>query len=124
MVEKIEKLPVLEARDALMLQAGVFFDPIPVMSSEGRGYAGESGQGEARYTIRGGDQEEIMWLIDGIRTQSLTINKRDAGGSFTNINTMAIKEIQVLSGGFNAEYGNAQSGVVNVIMKEGYEKYN
>ena len=123
-VEKIEKLPVLEARDALMLQAGVFFDPIPVMSSEGRGYAGESGQGEARYTIRGGDQEEIMWLIDGIRTQSLTINRRDAGGSFTNINTMAIKEIQVLSGGFNAEYGNAQSGVVNVIMKEGDEKYN
>jgi outer membrane receptor for ferrienterochelin and colicin len=27
-------------------------------------------------------------------------------------------------GGFSAEYGNAQSGVVNVIMKEGDEKYN
>ena len=122
--EKIEKLPVLEARDALMLQAGVFLDPIPVMSGTGRGYAGESGQGEARYTIRGGDQEEIMWLMDGMRTQSLTINKRDAGGSFTNINTMAIKEIQLLSGGYTAEFGNAQSGIVNVIMKEGKDGYN
>ena len=46
-----------------MLQAGVFFDPIPVLSSQGRGHAGESGTGETRYTIRGGDQEEIMWLI-------------------------------------------------------------
>jgi hypothetical protein len=95
-IEKIEKLPVLEARDALMLQAGVLFDPIPVMSGDGRGYAGESGQGEARYTIRGGDQEEIIWLMDGIRTQSLTINRRDAGGSFTDVNTLAMKEIQVI----------------------------
>ena len=56
----------------------------------------------ARYTIRGGDQEEIMWMIDGFRTQSLTINARDAGGSFMNINSLAIKEIQILSGGFTA----------------------
>ena len=120
--DEMQKLPVTELRDALMLQAGVFFDPIPVLSSTGRGHAGESGSGEARYTIRGGDQEEIMWMIDGFRTQSLTINARDAGGSFMNINSLAIKEIQILSGGFTAEYGNAQSGVVNVIMKEGQNK--
>ena len=122
--DEINKLPVIELRDAVMLQAGVFFDPIPVLSSQGRGHAGESGTGETRYTIRGGDQEEIMWLINGARTQSLTINARDAGGSFMNMNTLGIKEIQILSGGFTAEYGNAQSGVVNVIMKEGENKYS
>jgi len=122
--DDINKLPVIELRDAVMLQAGVFFDPIPVLSSQGRGHAGESGTGETRYTIRGGDQEEIMWLINGSRSQSLTINARDAGGSFMNMNSLAIKEIQILSGGFTAEYGNAQSGVVNVIMKEGEKKYN
>ena len=123
-MEEMDKLPVTEIRDAMMLQAGVFFDPIPVLSSEGRGHAGESGTGEQRYTIRGGDQEEIMWMIDGARTQSLTINARDAGGSFMNINSLAIKEVQILSGGFTAEYGNAQAGVVNVIMKEGEDKIN
>ena len=122
--DAINKLPVIELRDAVMLQAGVFFDPIPVLSSQGRGHAGESGTGETRYTIRGGDQEEIMWLINGARTQSLTINTRDAGGSFMNMNSLGIKEIQILSGGFTAEYGNAQSGVVNVIMKEGQNKYS
>jgi len=121
---EMEKLPVTEIRDAMMLQAGVFFDPIPVLSSQGRGHAGESGSGEQRYTIRGGDQEEIMWMIDGARAQSLTINARDAGGSFMNVNSLAIKEVQILSGGFTAEYGNAQSGVVNVIMKEGENKIN
>ncbi|OUX35471.1 MAG: hypothetical protein CBE24_00065 [bacterium TMED264] len=122
--EQLEILPVTEIRDAMMLQPGVFFDPIPVLSSGGRGHAGESGSGEARYTIRGGDQEEILWMIDGSRTQSLTINARDAGGSFMNINSLAIKEIQILSGGFSAKYGNAQSGVVNVIMKDGQDKFN
>ena len=122
--EEMAKLPVTDIRDAMMLQPGVFFDPIPVLSSGGRGHAGESGSGEARYTIRGGDQEEILWMIDGSRTQSLTINARDAGGSFMNMNSLAIKEVQILSGGFNAEYGNAQSGVVNVIMKDGQSKFN
>jgi len=122
--DQIDKLPVSELRDAVMLQAGVFFDPIPVLSSQGRGHAGESGSGEARYTIRGGDQEEIIWLINGARTQSLTINARDAGGSFMNMNSLGVKEVQILSGGYTAEYGNAQSGVVNVIMKEGQNNYN
>ena len=57
--DEMSKLPVADIRDAMMLQPGVFFDPIPVLSSGGRGHAGESGSGEARYTIRGGDQEEI-----------------------------------------------------------------
>ena len=122
--DEMSKLPVADIRDAMMLQPGVFFDPIPVLSSGGRGHAGESGSGEARYTIRGGDQEEILWMIDGSRTQSLTINARDAGGSFMNMNSLAIKEVQILSGGFSAEYGNAQSGVVNVIMKDGQQQFN
>ena len=63
-------------------------------------------------------------MIDGSRTQSLTINARDAGGSFMNMNSLAIKEVQILSGGFSAEYGNAQSGVVNVIMKDGQQQFN
>ena len=93
--DEMSKLPVADIRDAMMLQPGVFFDPIPVLSSGVREvHAGESGSGEARYTIRGGDQEEILWMIDGSRTQSLTINARDAGGSFMNMNSLAIKKFR------------------------------
>ena len=31
----------------------------------------------------------------------------------------AIQELEVISGTFNAEYGQAQSGIVNIVTKEG-----
>ena len=38
---------------------------------------------------------------------------------FTNISLTSVEEVQVQTGGFNAEYGNVRSGVVNVVTKEG-----
>ncbi|GIR57417.1 MAG: hypothetical protein CM15mP64_8290 [Candidatus Neomarinimicrobiota bacterium] len=35
----------------------------------------------------------------------------------------ALSELKVVSGGFNAEYGNAMSGIVNLQIKEGRENY-
>jgi outer membrane receptor for ferrienterochelin and colicin len=35
-----------------------------------------------------------------------------------------VQELQVLSGAFNAEYGQAMSGIVNIITREGAEKYS
>ena len=117
----MQKLPVTELRDALMLQAGVFFDQFRFCLQLGKVML--VSQALVRLDIQlEGRSRGNMWMIDGFRTQSLTINARDAGGSFMNINSLAIKEIQILSGGFTAEYGNAQSGVVNVIMKEGQNK--
>jgi len=58
-------------------------------------------------------------MIDGVRTASSIEARADRGGSFTNVNRNAVQEIQVITGGFNAEYGNAQSGIVNVVTKEG-----
>ena len=37
--------------------------------------------------------------------------------------TNAIKELSVISGTFNAEYGNALSGIVNTVTKEGGKEY-
>ena len=36
----------------------------------------------------------------------------------------AIQELQVVSGTFNAEYGQAMSGIINIITKEGSQNYN
>ena len=112
--ERIASLPVADAREGLLLQTGVFLDPIPVM-----GGLGGSGRGEPRYAVRGGSQEEVKWYIDGVRTAALIEGRADRGGSFTNVNLNAIQEIQLLTGGFSAEYGEAQSGIVNVVTKEG-----
>jgi len=39
-----------------------------------------------------------------------------------NIPTNAIAQVEVITGGFNAEYGEAMSGIVNVVTKEGGPK--
>ncbi|MFH1851758.1 MAG: TonB-dependent receptor [Candidatus Neomarinimicrobiota bacterium] len=111
---ELRQLPVSDTKTALMNQTGVFFNPIPVS-----GGISTAGKGEARYSIRGGNQDEVLWFINGVQTASMYFGQADMGGSFTNVNLNSVREIQVISGGFDAEYGNAQSGIVNIITKEG-----
>jgi len=59
-----------------------------------------------------------------VRVSSLIEGRADRGGSFTNINLHAIEEVQLITSGFNAEYGEAQSGIVNVVTKEGGDKFS
>lgn len=117
--EDMQKSTATEVNEAVNLQTGVFFDPIPV-----EGNLAGTGRGEKRYSIRGGSQDQVVWFVDGTRAAAMTDGKADGGGSFTQINQEAVKEIQVITGGFNAEYGQAQSGIVNVITKEGGQSYN
>src|SRR2546427_4787002 len=68
--------------------------------------------------VRGGRPNEVAYYVDGFSQQDpLT------GVSTTAINNDAIEEIVVQTGGFNAEYGRVQSGAINLVTKEGGEKY-
>ena len=116
---RLTSLPVTDAREGLLVQAGLFLDPIPVA-----GGLGSAGRGEQRYSVRGGSQDEVKWFIDGVRTSTLVAGRADWGGSFTNINMDIIKEVQLMTGGFTAEYGEAQSGIVNVVTREGTDTYS
>ena len=69
--------------------------------------------------IRGGRSHENAYLLDGVSIQDPL-----AGTGFgLQLSTEAIQEIQVITGGYNAEYGQATSGVVNVSLKEGAQRY-
>ncbi len=75
-------------------------------------------QNNSTLIIRGGRPNEVAYYVDGFSQQDpLT------GVSTTAINNDAIEEIVVQTGGFNAEYGRVQSGAVNIVTKEGGEKY-
>ncbi|HEY6952396.1 MAG TPA: TonB-dependent receptor, partial [Bacteroidota bacterium] len=69
--------------------------------------------------IRGGRTYENAYLIDGISVQ----DPLSGTGFGLQLSTDAIQEMQVITGGYNAEYGQATSGVVNVTLKEGGDKY-
>ncbi len=69
--------------------------------------------------VRGGRSDEMVVFIDGV---SVT-NALD-GSQGAQVNTAAIQEVMVITGGFNAEYGEAMSGVMNVVTKEGADKHD
>ncbi len=96
--EEIEALPVANFTELLALQAGVI------------------GSGNDLH-IRGGRSNEVAYLVDGMYVTDPLL-----GGLASQINNDAIQEMSLLSGTFNAEYGNALSGVVNIITRDGGEK--
>jgi hypothetical protein len=98
--EEIEALPVSNFTELLSLQAGVV------------------GSGTDLH-VRGGRSNETAYMIDGMLVQDPLL-----GGLATNIGKDAIQEMSLLSGTFNAEYGNALSGVVNVVTRDGSEDYS
>ncbi|HLT48225.1 MAG TPA: TonB-dependent receptor [Rubricoccaceae bacterium] len=69
-------------------------------------------------TVRGRTLDEVAFVVDGARARN-PLNH----DPYTRVNLSAIQELEVITGGFNAEYGEAQSGVINVITKEGSENY-
>ena len=69
--------------------------------------------------IRGGRSSEVTYMIDGVPVTNLS-----SGGLGVGLETSAVQELQILSGTFNAEYGQAMSGIINIITKEGGEKYS
>jgi outer membrane receptor protein involved in Fe transport len=70
--------------------------------------------------IRGGRSYENAYLLDGVSVQDPLAGT----GMGLQLSANAIEEVEVITGGFNAEYGQATSGVVNVKTKEGGNKYH
>jgi|CZKP01.1.fsa_nt_gi outer membrane receptor protein involved in Fe transport len=99
--EQINSLPVAEFDDVLRLQTGVSVD---------------AGGG---FHIRGGRSTEIAYWVNGVSITDPYDNSRGV-----DIDNSSIQELQVISGTFNAEYGNAMSGIVNTVTKEGGKDYH
>ena len=68
--------------------------------------------------FRGGRSNEVAYLIDGIPVTDVF-----NGENAVEIENGSVRELEVISGTFNAEYGQAMSGVVNIVTKEGSQKY-
>jgi outer membrane receptor protein involved in Fe transport len=70
--------------------------------------------------IRGGRNNEITYFVDGVNS-----NDPFVGNAGINIDNNAIEQMNIISGGFNAEYGESMSGIVQIVTKSGsVEKYS
>ncbi|MCK4295908.1 MAG: TonB-dependent receptor, partial [Candidatus Marinimicrobia bacterium] len=70
--------------------------------------------------IRGGRADENLYIIDRVATKDPLTGR--SYGVFLSVD--AIDEIEIITGGFNAEYGQAMSGIIEVKTKEGGQEYH
>jgi hypothetical protein len=68
--------------------------------------------------IRGGRETEVGYYIDDTPIQDPIQNN-----AILNLSNQSVNEMVVFTGGFNAEYGNASSGIVNIITSEGSDEF-
>jgi hypothetical protein len=83
------------------------------------------------YSVRGSGKYEVGFQINGVTQMN---SSTTAPGSFGtdkadnswkyDVNPLGVQQVQLISGGFSAEYGNAQDGIVKVVTKEGGAKFN
>jgi len=69
--------------------------------------------------IRGGGLDQTGFMVDGL----MVVDNR-ANAPLMMVNLSSIKEISIITGGFNAEYGNVRSGLINVVTNEGSPSKN
>ncbi|MDZ7263054.1 MAG: TonB-dependent receptor [candidate division KSB1 bacterium] len=97
--KKVETLPVKQVNEVLVLQAGIE-------------------QGSEGVIIRGGGARQTAFMVDG-----LSLNDERSNVPFTALSLNSIQEMKIQTAGFNAEYGNIRSGVVNVVTREGDRRH-
>ena len=64
--------------------------------------------------IRGGEADQALFLMDGFALRDPRNNQ-----PITSVALSAVQEVSLVRGGFNAEYGQVRSGLVNVVTREG-----
>ena len=93
--EDMQNLPVQSLNEIVNLQAGVV---------DGH--------------FRGGRIGEVQYQVDGV-----TVNNPYDNSSTLQLDKSILQEVQVISGTFDAKYGEAMSGVVNAVLRTGTENF-
>jgi outer membrane receptor protein involved in Fe transport len=94
--DQIEAIPVENFSEVVELQAGVV---------DGH--------------FRGGRTGEVGYWVDGVPVTDVFDGSLSAG-----VENSSVKEVQVVTGAFNAEYGQAMSGIVNIVTKDGSNDFS
>ncbi|MBN1783239.1 TonB-dependent receptor [bacterium] len=90
--QEVAELPVSDVQSVVGMQAGI----------------------RGNLTIRGNSADGALFQLDGVTMRDPRNNK-----PVSTVALSSIKEISIERGGFNAEYGQVRSGIVNVVTQEG-----
>ncbi|UCH78766.1 MAG: TonB-dependent receptor [Candidatus Coatesbacteria bacterium] len=102
--EQIENQVVDEFADMLVRTPGIVYE--------------NSDASTLNLHIRGGRGNEVAYVVDGVN-----ITNPIVGGAGMQIPVDAIEQMNIIVAGWDAEFGQAQSGIINIQTKEGRDKY-
>ncbi|CAN5799274.1 hypothetical protein BH20GEM1_BH20GEM1_08140 [soil metagenome] len=98
--EEAQNLPVQDIESVISLSAGIY-------------------EGQGGFIVRGGRGTESATYVDG----ALITDFNDQLNT-VELSRFAVEEIDVITGGFSAEFGNAQSGIINIVTRQGGREYH
>ncbi|HVZ71585.1 MAG TPA: TonB-dependent receptor [Polyangia bacterium] len=79
-------------------------------------------------SIGGATGLENIYVVNGVNVTGLRYGNLDAGtasiGGGTNLPTEFLTQIDVNSGGYQAEFGGAMGGVINTVLKSGSNEFH
>jgi len=88
-----------------------------------------SNASRANPSISGGSALDNMYIADGVNITDSAFGgfgvfSRSYGSLGVGITTSYVQEVQVKTGGFEPQYGQAEGGIVNIITKSGTDQYH
>jgi len=95
--DQMNSLPVEDVNDVIEMQAGI-----------------------VNNHFRGGRSTEVSYMIDGVQVDEGFYRE----GQTVELEKEAVQDLEVITGTFNAEYGRAMSGIVNLVTKDGGNDYH
>ena len=98
--QEIRNLPVQTIGEVLQQQAGINVDADQVH-------------------VRGGRADETVFMVNGVTNRDLVTGQSTAG----TLNARSVAEVNVATGAFDVKYGNALSGIVDIKLKEGTDRF-
>ena len=117
--KEVKQLPITNVISAIGLQAGVSggWGSNPNWANQPdniKTYSRQNVSVQGGLGIRGGGGDNILFMLDGVTLRDPRNNE-----PITSVPLSAVKEVSVERGGFNAEYGQVRSGIINVVTREG-----
>jgi outer membrane receptor protein involved in Fe transport len=113
-IEEMERMAVSTTTDIIALQTNTF-----TLDSFQDDIPGYYDRGLEQVHMRGGRNAEVAFMIDGMQVTNLVF-----GGQAATVSPFSLSEMVVMAGGMSAEFGNAMSGVINMVTREGGQNYN